>query len=78
MAKSKLVALNPAGRPIDDHVKACVLKALDGNYPFVMIAKRPDGQWETSCFFRDATENEVIGALERWKNQSLNHVLDSD
>lgn len=62
--KPKLVEFKTATR-IADNVRAAVLKAIDNDYPFVMVAQRPNGEWETSLFFQGRIDDEVVGVLQR-------------
>jgi hypothetical protein len=60
--KARIVEFKP--RTIDAGVRAAVLKALDEGYPFIMLAKAPDGEWEESCWLPPATNfYEVLGVL---------------
>ena len=59
----KLVEMK--AREIPKDVRDAVLKVLDGNWPFILYARRPSGQWETSYHgVPGITEYEVIGVLQ--------------
>lgn len=73
MVKPSLVKLAPPPIP-DDAVKA-VGRVLEGNYPMVMVARRPNGEWECTLFLPpNIATYEMIGALEQCKL----HLLDGE
>ncbi len=70
--KTNLRSLDAARPIIPDDVRASVGKVLDGEWSFVLIAKRPDGEWERSLFLRANQTYEALGALEALKRHLLN------
>lgn len=58
-------------RRIAEDTREAATKAIANDYPFVMVAKRPDGEWEISCWFTKDKTYEVVGAMEEAKRQLL-------
>lgn len=66
-----IAVLKPKLLTIDDNTRYAVQTALDNNYPFAMVAMRPDGTWESSLYFQSKATYEVVGALESLKHRIL-------
>lgn len=77
--KPKIVELNDVLQ-VPKNVREAVLKVLDEHWPFVMIAKRPSGEWEDSCHYRlrQVSDEEVIGALQRMAYRILADDMSED
>jgi hypothetical protein len=56
---------------ISPDVRAAVLTALDNHYPFVMVARRPNGHWELSEWIPDTNRYEAAGALAHAQHKVL-------
>jgi hypothetical protein len=69
MKSLKLVPFR--ARPIPDGVRAAVIRALDGGFPFVMLAKRPDGTWEVSAQYLADLRYEMLGALASYQHELM-------
>lgn len=77
--KPKIVELNNVLQVPKD-VREAVLKVLDEHWPFVMIAKRPSGEWENSCHYRlrQVSDDEMIGALQRMAHRIMVDDMSED
>jgi len=70
----KLSALESAIPKIDDKTRTAVLRVLENNWPFIMLAKRPDGQWEQSAFYGEkvfCNAYEIAGVLHQAQNDTI-------
>jgi hypothetical protein len=71
--KVRLITTAPS-RIITPFVREAVTKAIADNLPFIMVARCPNGEWESSCFLPPSLIYEAIGAMEHWKMHSLMEI----
>jgi hypothetical protein len=74
----KLKVIEGGRIAISEDVQTAVLHAIQEGYPFVMVARRPDGNWEVSRECGAIPVYEVIGALEDAQFVILNEFHEAD